>query len=64
MECIDAQYVLVSKATDELSLTATLQDEILSALLSSFDVDVCRKVILMISWFNLLSRFNNDAAYR
>lgn len=27
VECIDAQYVLVSKATDELSLTATLQDE-------------------------------------
>jgi alkylhydroperoxidase family enzyme len=59
VECIDAQYVLVSKATDELSLTATLQDETLSALLSSFDVDICRKVILMISWFNLLSRFNN-----
>jgi alkylhydroperoxidase family enzyme len=59
VEGIDAQYVLVSKATDELSMTGTLRDETLSALLNSFDVDICRKLILMISWFNLLSRFNN-----
>jgi alkylhydroperoxidase family enzyme len=59
VEGLDAQYVLVSKATDELSITGTLQDETLGALLSTFDVDVCRKLILTISWFNLLSRFNN-----
>jgi alkylhydroperoxidase family enzyme len=56
---IDALYVLACKATDELCITATLRDETLSALLNRFGIDVCRKLILMISWFNLLSRFNN-----
>jgi hypothetical protein len=35
VEGIDAQYVLVSKATDELDMTGTLRDETLSALLST-----------------------------
>jgi alkylhydroperoxidase family enzyme len=56
---IDPEYVLVSKATDELSTTGTLRDETLSELLDKYGETISRKVILMIAWFNLLSRFLN-----
>jgi alkylhydroperoxidase family enzyme len=56
---IHRDYVLVCKATDELSTTATLTDETLSDLLSRYGVSTSRKLILVISWFNLLSRFLN-----
>ena len=56
---IKADYVLVCRATDELSAAATLTDETLSDLLSRYGVSTSRKLILIISWFNLLSRFLN-----
>ncbi|WP_082662169.1 carboxymuconolactone decarboxylase family protein [Terracidiphilus gabretensis] len=56
---INLDYVLVCKAADELSCTATLTDDTLSELLNRYDEVVCRKFILIISWFNLLSRFLN-----
>jgi len=56
---IDPEYVLVSKATDELSTTGTLRDETLSELLDRYGESISRKIILMIAWFNLLSRFLN-----
>jgi alkylhydroperoxidase family enzyme len=56
---IDPQYVLVCQATDELSMTGTLRDETLSELLSKYGDTVTRKLVLMIAWFNLLSRFLN-----
>src|SRR6202040_2987630 len=56
---IDPEYVLVSKATDELSKTGTLRDETLSELLDKYGESKSRKIILMIAWFNLLSRFLN-----
>ena len=56
---INSEYVLVCKATDELSMTATLSDETLTELLTKFGDTVTRKLILMIGWFNLLSRFLN-----
>jgi alkylhydroperoxidase/carboxymuconolactone decarboxylase family protein YurZ len=56
---IDPEYVLVSKATDELSETGTLRDETLSELLDKYGESISRKIILMIAWFNLLSRFLN-----
>ena len=56
---IDPEYVLVSKATDELSMTGTLRDETLSEILDKYGEAISRKIILMIAWFNLLSRFLN-----
>jgi alkylhydroperoxidase family enzyme len=56
---IDPEYVLVSKATDELSKTGTLRDETLSELLDKYGESIARKIVLMIAWFNLLSRFLN-----
>ena len=56
---INPEYVLVCKATDELSTDGTLSDETLSRLMSQYGETVTRKVILMIAWFNLLSLFLN-----
>ena len=57
---INPEYVLVCKATDELSTSGTLRDETLSALLDKYGETISRKIVLMIAWFNLLSRFLND----
>ena len=56
---IDPELVLVCKATDELSLTGTLQDETLSQLLQRHGDKNCRKIILVISFFNLVMRYVN-----
>jgi hypothetical protein len=56
---INPDYVLLSKATDELSTTGTLTDMTLAEMMRRYDQTTCRKFILMISWFNLLSRFLN-----
>jgi alkylhydroperoxidase family enzyme len=56
---INPEYVLVCKATDELSKTGTLRDETLNELLSKYGETITRKIVLMIAWFNLLSRFLN-----
>jgi alkylhydroperoxidase family enzyme len=56
---IKPDYVLACKATDELSQAATLTDATLADLLDRYGAVVCRKLILIISWFNLLSRFLN-----
>jgi alkylhydroperoxidase family enzyme len=56
---INPEYVLVCKATDELSKSGTLQDETLSELMNRYGDAITRKLVLMIAWFNLLSRFLN-----
>jgi alkylhydroperoxidase family enzyme len=56
---VNLDYVLVCKATDELSESGTLRDETLSELLDRHGDTVARKLVLMIAWFNLLSRFLN-----
>ena len=56
---INPEYVLVCKATDEMSKSGTLRDETLSELLNRYGDTIARKLVLMIAWFNLLSRFLN-----
>jgi alkylhydroperoxidase family enzyme len=56
---IDPQYILVCKATDELSKNGTLRDETLRALLDQYGDTLARKIVLMIGWFNMLSLFLN-----
>jgi hypothetical protein len=46
-------------ATDELTTTGTLTDQTLQALLDRYGAVVSRKLVLIIAWFNLLSRFLN-----
>jgi 4-carboxymuconolactone decarboxylase len=56
---INPEYVLVCKATDQLSKTGTLRDETLRELLDRYGETVSRKIVLMIGWFNMLSLFLN-----
>jgi alkylhydroperoxidase family enzyme len=56
---IDPEYVLLSRATDEMSKTGTLTDATLGEMLKRYDLPTCRKFNLMIAWFNLLPRFLN-----
>lgn len=56
---IDPEYILVCIATDELSDEGRLSDETLGELLNRYGDTLTRKIILIISWFNLLSRFVN-----
>ena len=56
---INPDYVLICKATDELSKSGTLRDETLDELMNRYGDTITRKFVLMIAWFNLLSRFLN-----
>ena len=56
---INPEYVLICRATDELSQAHTLTDETLTALLDTFGVITTRRYVAMIAWFNLLSLFLN-----
>jgi hypothetical protein len=56
---INPEYVLVCRATDELSKSGTLRDETLRELLDRYGETISRKIVLMIGWFNMLSLFLN-----
>jgi alkylhydroperoxidase family enzyme len=56
---INPEYVLVCKATDELSKSGTLRDETVRELLDKYGETISRKIVLMIGWFNMLSLFLN-----
>jgi alkylhydroperoxidase family enzyme len=56
---IDPEYVLICRATDELSRVHTLTDETVAALLNTFGATTTRRYIASIAWFNLLSLFLN-----
>jgi hypothetical protein len=54
---IKPEYILVRKATDELSKNGTLHDETLRELLDKYGETISRKIVLMMGWFNMLSLF-------
>jgi alkylhydroperoxidase family enzyme len=56
---IDPKIDLVMLATDELTKTGTLSDDTLEQLRKHYDDTICRKLVLIIAWFNLLARFLN-----
>ena len=56
---IEEDYVLICKATDELSKAATLTDATLQALLDRHGDVITRQLIVVIAWFNMLSMFLN-----
>jgi alkylhydroperoxidase family enzyme len=56
---INPEYILVCKATDELSKSGTLRDETVRELLDKYGETISRKIVLMIGWFNMLSLFLN-----
>ncbi len=50
---------LLCHATDELTMQATLTDDTLTALLALYGNECTRKIIMTISYFNMLARFVN-----
>ena len=57
---IHSDYELVCQATDEMYQAGTLTDSVLQALLDRFGITSTRKLLLIISWFSLLSLFLNS----
>jgi AhpD family alkylhydroperoxidase len=53
------EYMLLCQVVDELSISGNLSDSTLSALLARYDSETCRKLVLMVCWFNLVNRFEN-----
>ena len=54
---LDALGNLICRMTDEITRDVAVSDETLQALLDHFDATVTNKLILIASWFNLLSRY-------
>ena len=52
-------YMLLCQVVDELSIGGNLCDATLRALLTRYDGETCRKLVLMVCWFNLVNRFEN-----
>ena len=50
---------LIVRAIDELTLTGTLGDDTLAAMRARYTDEICRKYVLMMSWYNLFTRFCN-----
>jgi alkylhydroperoxidase family enzyme len=61
---IGSDYVLVCRATDEMSKSGTLTDPTLQALKYRFGDVLARKFVVNIAWFNLLSLFQMVATFR
>ena len=53
------EYMLLCQVVDDLSIGGNLSDATLRALLTRYDGETCRKLVLMVCWFNLVNRFEN-----
>lgn len=56
---IDPEYVLICRATDELTRDKTLTDDTLSELLAKYGEVLTRKHILSIAFFNMIGLWLN-----
>jgi hypothetical protein len=56
---IDPDIVLIAQMADDIADRATLTDELLGAALERWGSDTTRKLILMLSWFNMVNRYEN-----
>jgi alkylhydroperoxidase family enzyme len=57
---LDDKTALVLLATDEITESGTLTDATLQRLRDTYNDVICRKLILIITWLNLLARFLNS----
>ncbi len=55
----DPELILICRATDELTMEGTLRDDTLRELLLRHGDKNCRKIIFVISFFNLVMRYVN-----
>ena len=56
---IDPDIVLIARMADDIADRATLGEDLLEAAIERWGVDKTRKLILMLSWFNLVNRYEN-----
>ena len=56
---IDPDIVLIARMADDIADRATLGEDLLEAAIERWGVDNTRKLILMLSWFNLVNRYEN-----
>ena len=54
---IDPDIVLIARMADDIADRATLGEDLLGASIERWGVDRTRKLILMLSWFNLVNRY-------
>jgi hypothetical protein len=56
---IDPDIVLIARMADDVADRATLGEDLLEAAIERWGVDNTRELILMLSWFNLVNRYEN-----
>ena len=56
---IDPDIVLIARMADDIADRATLGEDLLEAAIERWVVDNTRKLILMLSWFNLVNRYES-----
>jgi hypothetical protein len=56
---IDPDIVLIARMADDIADRATLGENSLKAAIERWGVDNTRKLILMLSWFNLVNRYES-----
>ena len=56
---IDPDIVLIARMADDIADRATLGGDLLEAAIERWGVDNTRKLILMLSWFNLVNRYES-----
>ena len=56
---LDEESNLILRCVDEITMTGTLTDDTLSQMRARYSDEICRKYVLIFSWFNLFGRFCN-----
>jgi hypothetical protein len=56
---IDPDIILIARMADDIADRATLRENLLKAAIERWGVDNTRKLILMLSWFNLVNRYES-----
>ena len=57
---IDPDIVLIARMADDIADRATLGEDLLGASIERWGVDNTRKLILMLSWLNLVNRYESS----
>jgi hypothetical protein len=56
---INPELVLMARMADDIADRATLGEDLLEASIDHWGVDKTRKLILMLSWFNFVNRYES-----
>ena len=56
---IDPEFVLIARMADDIADRATLGEDLLETAIERWGADNTRKLILMLSWFNLVNRYES-----